>query len=140
MLSCLEVPLPANIVEESIYRQKSQWTSVKKCFDLIDGDYDLVIRTRTDIEYRDSVNLKGLQTNTIHMMDGSLQAGAGREYCDWFYCGDKNTIKKFDVLKVYDIFYKDGIKHMHDLIKFAFTTLEVPHTINNFNSWIMKRN
>lgn len=140
MVSRLEQPLSTDIVEQSIYRQKSQWTSIKKCFNLVEDDYDIVIRTRTDVEYRDKVDLEIVQANTLHIMDGSMQAGIGRQYSDWFYCGDKNIVKKFDMLKVYDIFYKDGIKHMHDLMQYALLTLEIPHTINNFNSWIMKRN
>ena len=33
------------------------------------------------------------------MMNGSYQAGAGREYCDWFYCGPHKRVQEFDPLK-----------------------------------------
>ena len=139
MVSQMEFSLEEDIVEQSIYRQKSQWTSVKKSIDLVEGDYDLVIRKRTDLEFRDRVPLELCTQNGIYVMDGSLQAGRGREYCDWFYFGPKEMMKKFDILEVYDDFYKDGIRHMHELVHYAFAYLQIPHAVVDLKSWMIDR-
>ena len=83
MVSQMEFPLSDDIVRQSIYRQKCQWTSVKKSVDLVDDEFDLVIRMRTDLEFPDRVPLEACTGNGLYMMNGSYQAGAGREYCDW---------------------------------------------------------
>ena len=58
MVSQMEFPLSDEIVRQSIYRQKCQWTSVKKAADLVDDEFDLVIRMRTDLEFHDRVPLE----------------------------------------------------------------------------------
>ena len=60
MVSQMEFPLSDDIVRQSIYRQKCQWTSVKKSLDLVDDEFDLVIRMRTDLEFHDRVPLEAL--------------------------------------------------------------------------------
>ena len=40
MVSQMEFPLSDDIVRQSIYRQKCQWTSVKKSADLVDDEFD----------------------------------------------------------------------------------------------------
>lgn len=139
MISKMEFPLTEEVVKQSIYRQKSQWTSIKKSIDLVDDDYDLVVRIRTDLEFKDRVPLELCNQDGIYIMDGSLQAGSGREYCDWFYLGPKHRMKEFDVLKIYDEFYKDGIKHMHDLVYHAFVSLQIPHAVVDLYAWMLDR-
>jgi hypothetical protein len=139
MVSQMEFPLDPDVVEKSIYRQKSQWTSVKKSIEMIEGDYDLVIRARTDLVFKEKVPLGWCRERGIYMMDGSLQAGKGREYCDWFYCGSQKEMKEFDPLKVYDDFYKNGIRHMHELVQHTFTTLAIPHCIVDLKTYMLDR-
>jgi hypothetical protein len=140
MVSQMEFPLTEDIVEQSIYRQKSQWTSIKKSIDLVEDEYDLVIRMRTDLEFGDRVPLELCNQDGVYIMDGSLQAGRGREYCDWFYLGPKHRMKEFDVLRVYDDFYKDGIRHMHELIYHTLYSLQIPHAVVNLQAWMLDRN
>lgn len=139
MVSQMEFPLSEEVVEKSIYRQKSQWTSVKKSIDLVEGEYDLVVRMRTDLEFKDKVPLDKCNQDGIYFMDGSLQAGRGREYCDWFYLGPKNRMKEFNVLEVYDEFYKDGIRHMHELMYHTVASLQIPHAVVDLHAWMLDR-
>lgn len=139
MISQMEFSLEPNIVEQSIYRQKCQWKSVKRSIELVEGDYDLVVRMRTDLEFKDIVPLELCNQDGIYLMDGSLQAGYGRDYCDWFYCGPLHRMKEFDILKVYDDFYKDGIRHMHHLIDHTLVTLQIPHAVVDLKAWMLDR-
>ena len=139
MVSQMEFPLSDDIVRQSIYRQKCQWTSVKKSADLVDDEFDLVIRMRTDLEFHDRVPLEACKGNGLYMMNGSYQAGAGREYCDWFYCGPHKRVQEFDPLKVFDDFYADGIRHMHDLVIETLRSLQIPHSVLDLKAWMMDR-
>ena len=77
--------------------------------------------------------------NGLYMMNGSYQAGAGREYCDWFYCGPHKRVQEFDPLKVFDDFYADGIRHMHDLVIETLRSLQIPHSVLDLKAWMMDR-
>jgi hypothetical protein len=140
MVSQMEFPLAEEVVEQSIFRQKCQWISVKNSIGLIEEPYDLVIRMRTDLEFPERVPLEELDGDGLYMMDGSMQAGRGREYCDWFYCGPLHRMKEFDVLKVYDEFYKNGIRHMHELMIETLATLQMPHQVLDLKAWMTDRN
>jgi hypothetical protein len=139
MVSAMEFPLTEDVVKQSIYRQKCQWTSAKRSIDLVDGDYDLIIRMRTDLEFREGVPLEELNGDGLYLMDGSFQAGRGREYCDWFYCGPLHRMKEFDVLAVYDDFYRNGIRHMHELVIETLATLQIPHAVLDLKAWMTDR-
>lgn len=136
MVSQFEVPLSEEIVEQSIYRQKCQWISIKNSINLVEEPYDLVIRMRTDLEFPEKVPLEELNGDCIYMMNGSLQVGIGRDYCDWFYCGPLHRMKEFDVLKVYDKFYKNGIRHMHELMIETFESLQIPHHVLDLKAYM----
>ena len=139
MVSQMEFPLSDEVVRQSIYRQKCQWTSVKRSLDLIDEEFDLVIRMRTDLEFPETVPLNECEGDGLFMMNGSYQAGAGREYCDWFYCGPEKRVKEFDPLKVFDEFYADGIRHMHDLVIETLKSCQIPHAVLDLKAWMMDR-
>lgn len=139
MRSQMEFSLEPDVVEKSIYRQKSQWTSVKKSLELVNGDYDLVIRARTDLVFNDIVPLEFCNEDAVYFMDGSLQAGKGREYCDWFYCGSKTQMLAFDPLKIYDEFYENGIRHMHELVLFTLQELKIPHYVMDLKTYMLDR-
>jgi len=139
MVSQMEFTLPDDVVRQSIYRQKCQWTSVKRSLDLIDEEFDLVIRMRTDLEFPETVPLNECEGDGLFMMNGSYQAGAGREYCDWFYCGPEKRVKEFDPLKVFDEFYADGIRHMHDLVIETLKSCQIPHAVLDLKAWMMDR-
>jgi hypothetical protein len=112
---------------------------VKNAVDLVDEEFDIVIRMRTDLEFPDRVPLEACTGNGLYMMNGSYQAGAGREYCDWFYCGPHKRVQEFDPLKVFDDFYADGIRHMHDLVIETLRTLQLPHAVLDLKAWMMDR-
>ncbi len=139
MVSQMEFPLSDDVVRKSIYRQKCQWTSVKNAVNMVDEDFDLVIRMRTDLEFPERVPLEDCRGNGLYMMNGSYQAGAGREYCDWFYCGPHEGVKQFDPLQVFDDFYADGIRHMHDLVIETLRSLQIPHSVLDLKAWMMDR-
>lgn len=42
-------------------------------------------------------------------------------------------MREFDPLVVYDEFYKDGIRHMHDLVVETLRTLQIPHAVVDLN-------
>tara|TARA_B100000131_G_scaffold44249_1_gene39739 strand:- start:131 stop:622 length:492 start_codon:yes stop_codon:yes gene_type:complete len=139
MVSQMEFPLSDDVVRKSIYRQKCQWTSVKNAVNMVDEDFDLVIRMRTDLEFPERVPLEDCRGNGLYMMNGSYQAGAGREYCDWFYCGPHEGVKQFDPLQVFDDFYADGIRHMHDLVIETLRALQLPHQVLDLKAWMTDR-
>ena len=139
MVSQMEFPLSDDVVRQSIYRQKCQWTSVKNAVNMVDEDFDLVIRMRTDLEFPERVPLEDCRGNGLYMMNGSYQAGAGREYCDWFYCGPHEGVKQFDPLQVFDDFYADGIRHMHDLVIETLRALQLPHQVLDLKAWMTDR-
>ena len=139
MVSQMEFPLTDEVVRQSVYRQKCQWTSVKNAVNMVDDDFDLVIRMRTDVEFPDRVPLEECEGDGLFMMNGAYQAGAGREYCDWFYCGPENRVQQFDPLKVYDEFYKNGIRHMHELVIETLRTLQIPHQVLDLKAWMTDR-
>ena len=106
LVSLLEDRLKKKIVKESIYRQKSQWISVDESFKLIDNPsyYDVIVRARSDLIFTKAIDFSDLSDNTIYFMDGSIEAGVGREFCDWFYFGTANSIANFKMLDYYDDF------------------------------------
>ena len=106
---------------------------------MLDENFDLVIRMRTDVEFPERVPLEECQGDGLFMMNGAFQAGAGREYCDWFYCGPLNRVKQFDPLVVYDEFYKDGIRHMHDLVRQTLAACQIPHKVLDLKAWMTDR-
>ena len=114
-------------------------TSVKNVVNMVDEDFDLVIRMRTDVEFPERVPLEECKGDGLSMMNGAMQAGAGREYCDWFYCGPVNRVQQFDPLKVYDEFYKDGIRHMHELVRQTLASLQIPHRVLDLKAWMTDR-
>ena len=46
---------------------------------------------------------------------------------------------EFDILKVYDDFYKDGIHHMHHLIGHTLITLQIPYAVVDLKAWMLDR-
>lgn len=126
-------------IKYDLYRQKCQWISVKKSMDLIDEDFDLVIRMRTDLEFLERVPLDECTEDKLYIMNGSYKCGNGREYCDWFYCGPKHLVKKFDPLEIYDYFYGNGIRHMHELVIETLEKLQIPHSIMDLKAWLDRR-
>lgn len=127
------------IIKYDVYRQKCQWISNKKSMDLIDGDFDLVVRMRTDLEFIEKVPLELCKGDGIFMMNGSYKCGSGREYCDWFYCGPKDRMQQFNPLEIYDDFYGNGIRHMHELIIETFYILQIPHLIMDLKAWLNRK-
>ena len=113
--------------------------SVKNAVNMVDDDFDLVIRMRTDVEFPDRVPLEECEGDGLFMMNGAYQAGAGREYCDWFYGGPENRVQQFDPLKVYDEFYKNGIRHMHELVRQTLASLQIPHRVLDLKAWMTDR-
>jgi len=40
---------------------------------------------------------------------------------------------------VFDDFYADGIRHMHDLVIETLRTLQIPHSVLDLKAWMMDR-
>ena len=43
-------------------------------------------------------------------------------------------------MAVFDDFYKDGIRHMHDLVIETLRTLQIPHQVLDLKAWMTDRN
>ena len=71
-----------------INTQKSQFHSVRKCFQLIENpqQYDFIIRLRTDCHIVSPLNLHMLKAETLYIQNGFC-AGRDRKFCDWFAVG-----------------------------------------------------
>jgi len=75
--------------KEVIFKQLSMWYSVRESFDLINEDYDVYIRARTDLLYKKPIDLS--ITDSIQIDDFENK----EQLCDWFAIGAKEEFKKY---------------------------------------------
>ena len=125
-----------------ITRQRSQWYSINLSMSNPDlKDYDIIIRARTDLEFETPINISEFETDRVYMMDGSLQCGGDRHYQDWFWFGPYDLMMKIN--KTYDKilpFYKDGLKHMHELMQHSISSEDIPGEILDLGVYMRKKN
>lgn len=74
--------------KEVIFKQYSMWYSVLKSYELINKDYDIYIRARTDLIYNQHLELD----NSILRIDDYENKS---QLCDWFATGNKNDFAKY---------------------------------------------
>lgn len=104
-----------------IYHMTSMWYSVNESFKLAQStgkEYDFYVRCRTDLVFKYPINFKKLNKDVLYIGDGRT-AGADRHYSDWFACGNKKNMAKYN--KIYDNLYelnKSGVLHMHNFVKY----------------------
>ena len=87
-----------NIIDP-IWRQplqntKSMWYSIAKAYNLIQKDYDLIIRTRFDLRYEIStLDLESLDANKLHIWNWDTDERVKHKgYYDVFAIGNKTNI------------------------------------------------
>lgn len=82
----------------------SMWNNIKKSFDLVDGDYDYVIKARYDIKFSTPLDLKFLNTECINIPEGGNWRGGVfdmfavssyenmKYYCEMINCMNRYTV------------------------------------------------
>lgn len=74
--------------KEVIFKQYSMWYSVLKSYELINQEYDVYIRARTDLIYNQEIQLD----NSMLFIDDYENKS---QLCDWFAMGNKNDFAKY---------------------------------------------
>jgi hypothetical protein len=130
-----------DVIRSIVTRQRSQWYSIHWSMSHPDlDDYDLIVRARTDLTFEQPINFSDYDVDKVHMMDGSLQCGGDRHYQDWFWFGPPNYMRQIN--KTYEKilpFYKNGLKHMHELMLHSISEESVPGEILDLGVYMMKR-
>ena len=130
------------ITKSIIHRQRSQWYSINQSMSFPElKDYDFIVRARTDVSIVEPIVFDNYTPDKIYMMDGALQCGGDRHYQDWFWFGPYDMMMKLN--KTYDRiipFYKDGLKHMYQMIQHSIEESEVPGELLDLKVYLMKRN
>lgn len=86
------------------YRRHNMWTGLKLAFDLIDGNYDVVVRFRLDGMLDKNVNLNNLniQQNNLILPNWPRNGFQDRPINDQFAIGSQELIGKYtDLAKEY---------------------------------------
>jgi hypothetical protein len=111
-----------------LYGVYSQLDSICSSVKEIKKDCDIIVRTRPDIVYTKSLKniIDSLPFNdkTVYiqssMEGGHLYAGEpANRPCDWFYMGERETLKKFvNTLKnSFENKFKNGVIHLRDFFQ-----------------------
>lgn len=99
---------------QPLQNSKSMWYSLYQAYDLIEKKYDVVIRTRFDLQYEDSLlDLESLDLNKVHVWDWKTDERVKhRGYYDVFAIGNQTNMgiysqlyKKIDWYLNYDLNY-----------------------------------
>jgi hypothetical protein len=119
--------LSKQVIKEAIFRQLSQWYSVKKTYELIENpeQYDFIIRLRTDSYLTQPINLNLLVKDVLYVQTGT-GAGADRKYCDWFAIGNNAVMKHYmnTYEKAIEVF-STGLLHMHRFVEYALVSRNI---------------
>jgi hypothetical protein len=133
--------IQGDIVRSMMLRQVSQWYSIKQSMSFEElKDYDIIIRTRTDLRFEEHIDFSRFVMDKVYMMDGSLQCGGNRHYQDWFWFGPKEYV--LSINNTYDrtfTFFGDGIRHMHELVQHSITEEGIPGEILDLGVYLMDR-
>ena len=139
--SLFDPSMDKDVIRSIVTRQRSQWYSINWSMSHPDlDDYDFVVRVRTDLTFEKPIKFSDYEPNKVYMMDGALQCGGDRHYQDWFWFGPNNYMRQIN--KTYDKilpFYKDGLRHMHELMQHSISTEEIPGEISDLGVYMMKR-
>ena len=102
--------------KDILYRFKSQYQCIFNSVSIIDKNYDYIIRLRTDNIIKNSIHEQDLCVENLTTQSGFC-AGHDRPHSDWFIvCPFRQKTFFNDLVKVEEHF-KNGIVHMHKMIK-----------------------
>tara|TARA_R110001606_G_scaffold8553_5_gene37663 strand:- start:8473 stop:9246 length:774 start_codon:yes stop_codon:yes gene_type:complete len=139
--SLFDSSMDIDVIRSIVTRQRSQWYSIHWSMSHPNlDDYDLVVRARTDLTFEKPINFSDYDLDKVYMMDGSLQCGGDRHYQDWFWFGPPKHMRQIN--KTYEKilpFYKNGLKHMHELMLYSISEENVPGEILDLGVYMMKR-
>ena len=118
-------------VRKSLFVHLSQFYSVMKSYHLqsaSDNKYDLVVRARTDLLFKEKIRWELYDPEVLHVADGRPVAGWG-PFCDWFSFGNPMVMLHFaNLYNLYPAFNRDGLIHIHDFVQLALGVQGV-HTL-----------
>lgn len=139
--SLFDPSMDPDVIRSIVTRQRSQWYSIFWSMSNPNlDDYDLIVRARTDLTFERPIKFSDYTPDKVYMMDGALQCGGDRHYQDWFWFGPPEYMRKIN--RTYDKilpFYKDGLRHMHELIEHSIVQENVPGEILDLGVYLMKR-
>lgn len=109
-------------VRKSLFVHLSQFYSIM-CADQLRASsgkkYDLVVRARTDLLFKEKIKWEKYDPDFLHVADGRPVAGWG-PFCDWFAFGGPMSIVHFSNLyNLYPALNRDGLIHIHDFVELA---------------------
>jgi hypothetical protein len=127
------LPLTIDQSRDILYRFKSQYQGILDCVNLVENpsEYEYFIRVRTDLIFKNKLDLRDFQSNSIINQDGFC-AGYDRNYSDWFFIVPSNRIKFFNSLSNVEDHFKNGIIHMHKIIE----SLSKEYPIDHRELWV----
>ena len=139
--SLFDPSMDPDVIRSIITRQRSQWYSIhwSMSHPYLD-DYDFVVRARTDLTFNKPIKFSDYKPDKIYMMDGAIQCGDDRHYQDWFWFGTNKYMDKIN--KTYEKilpFYKNGLRHMHELMLHSISEEGIPGEILDLGVFMMKR-
>jgi hypothetical protein len=97
------------------YRLKSQYQGIVDCINLVDDEYEYIVRMRTDLIFTKKLDFKDLNTSSIINQNG-FSCGWDRYYSDWFFICPNKKIKFFEDLSDIETHFSEGIVHFHKII------------------------
>lgn len=127
------LPLTLDQSRDILYRFKSQYQGILDCVNLVENplDYEYFIRVRTDLIFKNKLDLRDFHSNSIINQDGFC-AGYDRNYSDWFFIVPSDKINFFKSLSNVEEYFKNGIIHMHKIIEL----LSKEHPIEHRELWV----
>ena len=128
---------PEKLMERRRYTFLQQYRKVNACFNLLEEEYDLVIRARFDCKINVTINdnfLKSLDPDAYHIPAGGNHGGINDTMC----------ISSLDNMKHYcNLYNKVGLYCLEEKIKFHTETLLKRHLrdfpINRFQCAVLLR-
>ena len=139
--SLFDPSMDSDVIRSIVTRQRSQWYSINQSmsFDGLES-YDLLVRVRTDLTFNGPIDFSEYETDKVYMMDGSIQCGGDRYYQDWFWFGPYEYMKQINSTYEKIIpYYKNGLRHMHELIRDSISEEGIPGEILDLGVFMMKR-
>jgi hypothetical protein len=127
--------LPLNLEQsrDILYRFKSQYQGILDCSNLVKtpSDYEYYIRVRTDLIFKEKIDLRDFSSTSIINQDGFC-TGYDRNYSDWFFIVPSQHLNFFNSLSMVEDHFRDGIIHMHKIIE----KLSEKYPIEHKEMWV----
>lgn len=121
-----DLNINTNQAKDILYRFKAQYQCISKCISSIVGDYDYIVRLRTDNIIQKPIYENDLRVNYLTTQNGFC-AGRDRPHSDWFMVCPFNQKLFFNDLEKVEEYFKYGIIHMHKMVEKVGRPYNIQH-------------